>query len=235
MNLIQGGELYGGLPESAAKFYSATILEGLTYMHRRHIVYRDLKPENVLLDKDGYAVIVDFGFSKVVTDKSYTFCGTPLYLAPEIIMARGHDRGVDYWSLGCVIYEMLFGTTPFYIKGIDQKGLFKRIVRGKWNVPPGAQLSKPGLDLLFGMLQKRSTERLGCLAGGYRDIKNHPWFREVNFVKLVKKQIKAPWVPKVEDPLDTSCFDVMDDANDNDFGKGKKPLSKDEQLVFADF
>jgi len=235
LNLIQGGEMYGGLPESAAKFYAATIVEGLTYMHRRHILYRDLKPENVLLDKDGYAVIVDFGFSKIVTDKTYTFCGTPLYLAPEIILARGHDRGVDYWSLGCVIYEMLFATTPFYIKGIDQKGLFKRIVRGKWNIPEGATISKPGLDLIFGMLQKRSTERLGCLAGGYRDIKNHQWFREVNFVKLVKKQIKAPWVPRVENPLDTSCFDFNEDTNERDFAKGRKKLTEDEQLVFADF
>lgn len=89
LNLIQGGDVYGGLPESAAKFFAAGMLEGLTHMHQRQIVYRDLKPENVLIDKDGYPVIIDFGFSKICTDKTYTFCGTPLYLAPEIILSRG--------------------------------------------------------------------------------------------------------------------------------------------------
>ncbi|EED90517.1 predicted protein, partial [Thalassiosira pseudonana CCMP1335] len=207
LNLIQGGEMYGGLPESAAKFYAAGILEGLTYMHRRHIIYRDLKPENVLLDSDGYAVIVDLGFAKVVNDKTYTFCGTPLYLAPEIVLSRGHDRAVDYWSLGCLIYEMLFASTPFYERGIDQKGLFKNIVRGKWKLPDSSKLSKHAIDLIYGMLQRKPTERLGCLAGGYRDIKHHPWMQEVNFVKLVKKQIKAPWTPQISDPLDISNFE----------------------------
>lgn len=228
--------MHGGLPEIATKFYAAGILEGLTYMHRRHIVYRDLKPENVLLDSDGYPVIVDFGFSKVVTDKTYTFCGTPLYLAPEIVLSRGHDRAVDYWSLGCLIYEMLFGATPFYERGIDQKGLFKNIVRGKWKLPGGgSKLSKHALDLIYGMLEKRPTERLGCLAGGYRDVKDHPFFQEVNFNKLVKKQIKAPWVPFIEDPLDISHFENFDSENEKDFAKGKKPLTVDEQVVFQEF
>lgn len=80
-----------------ARFYAANILEGLSYMHRRHIIYRDLKPENVLLDSDGYTVIVDLGFAKVIKDKTYTFCGTPLYLAPEIITQKGHDKGADHW------------------------------------------------------------------------------------------------------------------------------------------
>eukprot|EP00985_Skeletonema_marinoi_P006243 scaffold2709_cov215-Skeletonema_marinoi.AAC.4 len=236
LNLIQGGDAYGGLPESAAKFFAAGILEGLTHMHQRQIVYRDLKPENVLLDKDGYAVIVDFGFSKIVSDKTYTFCGTPLYLAPEIILSRGHDRGVDYWALGCLVYEMLFGTTPFYVRGIDQKGLFKRIVRGKWNIPKDHnKVNRSAIEFIWGMLQRRPAERLGCLAGGYRDIKNHTWLQEVNFGKLIKKQIQAPWVPDVDDPLDTSNFESLDDAEDEDFLKNKKPLTAKEQLVFQDF
>jgi len=236
LNLIQGGDVYGGLPESAAKFFAAGILEGLTHMHQRQIVYRDLKPENVLLDKDGYAVIVDFGFSKIVTDKTYTFCGTPLYLAPEIILSRGHDRGVDYWALGCLVYEMLFGTTPFYARGIDQKGLFKRIVRGKWNIPKEHnRVSRPAIEFIWGVLQRRPAERLGCLAGGYRDIKKHDWLKEVNFGKLIQKKIQAPWVPDITDPLDTSNFESLDDAEDEDFLKGKAPLSSKEQLVFQDF
>ena len=109
LKLYQGGELQSiihtdtrdGLPEFAACFYAANMLEGLSYMHHRHIIYRDLKPENVLLDSDGYTVIVDLGFAKVVKNKTYTFCGTPLYLAPEIIMQKGHDKGADHW-VSCV-------------------------------------------------------------------------------------------------------------------------------------
>ncbi|KAL3783671.1 hypothetical protein ACHAW5_007500, partial [Stephanodiscus triporus] len=235
LNMIQGGEAHGGLPEIATKFYAAGILEGLTYIHRRHIVYRDLKPENVLLDSDGYTVIVDFGFAKVVTDKTYTFCGTPLYLAPEIVLSRGHDRAVDYWSLGCLIFEMLYSTTPFYESGIDQKRLFSNIAQSKWKLPDnGRKLSKHSIALLNGMLQKRPTERLGCLAGGYRDVKDHAFFQEVNFNKLVKKQIKAPWVPQIEDPLDISNFEQFD-GSDEDFAKTKKPLTEQEQIVFQEF
>lgn len=159
-----------------------------------------------------------------------------MYLAPEIILSRGHDRGVDYWALGCLVYEMLFGTTPFYVRGIDQKGLFKRIVRGKWNIPKDHnKVNRSAIEFIWGMLQRRPAERLGCLAGGYRDIKNHTWLQEVNFGKLIKKQIQAPWVPDVEDPLDTSNFESLDDAEDEDFLKNKKPLTAKEQLVFQDF
>lgn len=238
LNLIQGGRQYGGMPEIATKFYGAVILEGLTYMHRRHIVYRDLKPENVLLDASGYPVIIDFGFTKVVTHKTYTFCGTPLYLAPEIILQRGHDRGVDYWSLGCLIHEMLFGNTPFYTNGLDQKGLLKNIVKGKWSIPDDAKVSDHAVDLITGMLQRRVAERLGCRAGGYRDIKAHPWMKEVNFNKLVKKQIRAPWVPCIEGAFDISNFEEYEseDCNDyKDFTRNKKPLKADEQVVFGDF
>jgi serine/threonine protein kinase/CRP-like cAMP-binding protein len=238
LNLIQGGRQYGGMPEIATKFYAAAILEGLTYMHRRHIVYRDLKPENILLDSTGYPVIIDFGFTKVVTHKTYTFCGTPLYLAPEIILQRGHDRGVDYWSLGCLIYEMLFGNTPFYRSDIDQKGLLKNIARGNWSIPHDAKVSDNAIDLITGMLQRRVAERLGCGAGGYRDIKAHSWMKEVNFTKLVKKQIRAPWLPCIEDAFDISNFEEYESGNCNDytdFTRSKKPLTADEQVVFRDF
>lgn len=154
-------------------------------------------------------------------------------LAPEIVLSRGHDRAVDYWSLGCLIYEMLYSTTPFYRSGIDQKGLFKSIAKAKWRLPDnGSKLSKSTVDLIKGFLEKRPTERLGCLAGGYRDVKNHPFFLEVNFNKLAKKQIKAPWIPQIDDPLDISNFEQFDDDEDL---KKMKPLTPEEQLVFKSF
>jgi len=103
--LIQGGELFNvihtdkraGLDNEPSQFYAACILEALGYLHARNIVYRDMKPENALIDKDGYCIMVDLGFAKIVVDKTYTLCGTPEYLAPEIIMSKGHDKAVDYW------------------------------------------------------------------------------------------------------------------------------------------
>lgn len=129
---------------------------------------------------------------------------------------------------------MVYSTTPFYRSGIDQKGLFKSIATAKWRLPDnGSKLSKSTVDLIKGFLEKRPTERLGCLAGGYRDVKNHPFFREVNFNKLAKKQIKAPWVPQIDDPLDISNFEQFDD-DDEDLKK-RKPLTPEEQLVFKSF
>lgn len=240
LRLVQGGELFNVMhnddrdciPEGEVKFYTACILEGLAYMHRRRILYRDLKPENgkddksylphvnveivltsslcvVLIDELGYCVIVDLGFAKVVNEKTYTLCGTPLYLAPEVILSRGHDKGADYWSLGCLMYEMVSGQTPFYDENIDQITLFKRIVHGRYRFPSG-YFSDVAQDLIRGMLANKSTQRLGCLAQGERDIKDHPFLEEINWGKLGKRLMKAPWVPRLRDPLDASCFESWD-------------------------
>jgi len=136
MTFVQGGELFNvihtdktdGIPEVSARFYSANIYDALMYLHERQILYRDLKPENVLInEEDGYCVLIDLGFAKEVADKTYTLCGTPLYLAPEVILSRGYDKSVDNWSFGAVIFEMVAGYSPFYSPDIDQMTLFKRI------------------------------------------------------------------------------------------------------------
>merc|ERR1719437_192224 len=123
-----------GMSERRSKFYTGCILEGLSYLHGKKICYRDLKPENVLLDDEGYCVLIDLGFAKVVTSKTYTLCGTPLYIAPEVILQRGHNKNADIWSLGVLIYELVVGKTPFYTRGIDQATLFKRICRAQYTV-----------------------------------------------------------------------------------------------------
>jgi len=242
LRLVQGGELFSvlhtdtrdGVSEKAAMFYSAGILEGLSYMHRRNILYRDLKPENVLVDSKGYTVIVDLGFAKIVPDKTYTLCGTPLYLAPEVILSRGHDRGADYWSWGVLLYEMVIGQTPFYEHGLDQIGLFKRIVKGKFTYPPFASASEDVQELINGCLVIRSSDRLGNLAGGDRDLKSHAWYDKMDWTRLVEKGYKAPWVPKLKDALDSSNFDNWDHMAKGRYPKEKK-LSKKEQEQFKMF
>eukprot|EP00566_Odontella_aurita_P000411 CAMPEP_0113529652 /NCGR_PEP_ID=MMETSP0015_2-20120614/2512_1 /TAXON_ID=2838 /ORGANISM="Odontella" /LENGTH=868 /DNA_ID=CAMNT_0000428305 /DNA_START=333 /DNA_END=2939 /DNA_ORIENTATION=+ /assembly_acc=CAM_ASM_000160 len=241
LKLVQGGELFSvlhtdsrdGVSEMDSKFYAAGILEGLSYMHNRHILYRDLKPENVLVDERGYTVIVDLGFAKIVMDKTYTLCGTPLYLAPEVILSRGHDKGADYWSWGVLIYEMIVGVTPFYDHGIEQLELFKKIVQGRF-IFPRSLMSTEARDIVRKLLTVRPSNRLGVLAGGDRDIRGHPWFADFDFDAMMNKEIKAPWVPKLKDPLDVSNFDNWDHL-DTPPDKKQKALNVKEQDMFKDF
>lgn len=144
LEFIQGGELFSvlhtssndGVPDPQAKFYGATVLLALAYLHSKDIAYRDMKPENCLIDKDGYAKLVDFGFAKVITSKSFTLCGTPEYLAPELVLARGHNKAVDYWALGILLFEMEAGYSPFSDpQGMDQVVICKNIVNGRLVFP----------------------------------------------------------------------------------------------------
>lgn len=240
MRLVQRGELFSvihththdGLSESSAKFYAAGVLEGLSYMHRRHIVYRDLKPENVMLDCDGYTVIVDLGFAKIVPDKTYTLCGTPLYLAPEVIQCRGHDKGADHWSFGVMIYEMIIGVTPFmdWDENLDQVTLFGRIIDGKISLS-SRKMIKDAKDLLKRILVPSPVRRLGSFAGGDKDIRDHPWFADIDFERLSKKETKAPVIPKTRDPLDEGETWPVEYLEDNTL-----PLpTADEQKLFEGF
>ena len=214
IDLVQGGELFSvihtevddGVDNRFACFYVACILESLAHLHHRHICYRDLKPENVLIDHKGYCVLVDLGFAKIVMDKTYTLCGTPEYLAPEIILSKGHDEGVDYWAFGVLIYEMLVGRSPFYSHGTDQVSLFKRIVQVKYSFPGGI-VSDVAKDLIQRLIVRRQANRLGCLARGDSDVRDHVWFKLLSTEQLLEKEIVAPWVPAIKDPLDASHFD----------------------------
>jgi len=235
----QGGELFNvvhtdtrdGLDNNSSVFYAACILEALGYLHARNIVYRDMKPENALIDKDGYCIMVDFGFAKIVVDKTYTLCGTPEYLAPEIIMSKGHDKAVDYWSFGVLIYEMIVGQSPFYLYGTDQVSLFKRIVMVKYQCP--SNVKDDAKDVIKKLLTRRQASRIGNLSRGHLDIKDHPWFASLDFDKLNSKKLKAPWLPKISNPLDARNFDDFSRVEREKF-RGK-PLSSTEQKLFTDF
>jgi serine/threonine protein kinase len=223
MELVQGGELFarlqnsptpGRVSPSEARFYAGCVLDAFEHLHSMSIVYRDLKPENLLIDSDGYMKIVDFGFAKIVKDRTYTLCGTPEYLAPELVLGKGHDKGVDYWALGILLYEQVAGYSPFADQqNNDQMVICRKILRGEVDFPPHFK-DKDLKDLILKLLVKDIPKRLGCLRGGAADIKDHRFFRLLSFDDLYHRRIAAPWRPDLADPLDTHHFDEYDEEDD---------------------
>lgn len=207
-----GGELFfhlqraGRFDEDRARFYTTQLILALEHLHKNNIVYRDLKPENVLIDEDGFAKITDFGLSKEnITDNHQTnsFCGTPEYLAPEILARKGHGKAVDWWSLGAIIYEMLTGLPPFYTK--DREKLFYNIKYSDLKFP--SFISPCCKDLLEKLFVKDPDLRLG---GGERDaleIMEHPWFSKVDWIGTLEKTAKPIFKPKLQGDTDTKHFD----------------------------
>jgi serine/threonine protein kinase len=191
-----------------------------------------LKPENVLIDAQGYPVIIDFGFAKYVLDKTFTLCGTPLYIAPEVILNRGHNYGADHWSLGCLIYEMLTGRTPFYENGMDQSALFKAIVSGVFPIPRG--ISHDAQTIITGLITRNPNKRLGNpsinIGGGggrrnnFDDVLYHPWLSKIDHDALVLKELTAPALPRIKDPFDGSNFEDWSHVEDK--RKIKYPILK---------
>jgi protein kinase A len=158
-----------------------------------------------LLDKEGYIKIVDFGFAKICNEMTYTLCGTPDYLAPEVIMGQGHAKGVDWWTLGVLIFEMLASYPPFYDE--DPMETYKKILSGQVEYP--RHFSKEVIDLLSKLLHPKSTKRYGVIKGGAALIKNHPWFAGFDWDALDAKKIKGPYLPEVHDVDDLHNFAAL--------------------------
>ena len=186
MDYCPGGELFfylekiGKFKEKTARFYAANILLGIEELHWNNVIYRDLKPENVLIADDGYAKITDFGLSKeniVGNQDTMSFCGTPEYLAPEILNKTGHGKAADWWSFGAIIFEMINGVPPFYTK--NRNKLYHNIKHSDPDIP--AHWSPNLKDLLSKLLQKDPSERLGSSKEDARDIMSHPWFESINW------------------------------------------------------
>ncbi|KAL0089265.1 kinase-like domain-containing protein [Phycomyces blakesleeanus] len=214
MDYVPGGELFSYLrkqktfPDEVAKFYSAEVLLALVYLHSKNIVYRDLKPENILLDAEGNIKITDFGFAKILKDdRTWTLCGTPDYIAPEVIQSKGYGKSVDYWSLGVLIYEMLAGQPPFYDE--SQFRLYEKILTKEPTFP--STFTEEAKDLLKHLVTTNLTKRYGNLKGGYRDVMDHPWFASIDFEKLGQRKVKPPFVPTVKSNGDSSNFDHYDE------------------------
>ena len=142
------------------------VASAFSYLHARKVVHRDLKPENLLFDCDGYLKLVDFGFAKVVRDRTFTLCGTPEYLAPEIISNKGHGLGADWWTLGILLYEMLVGNPPFAAD--NQMDIYHKIMRGKYKVP--SHFPKAAKEIVSRLLSSNPAARLGCLKSGSKEV-----------------------------------------------------------------
>ncbi|KAI7879840.1 kinase-like domain-containing protein [Mucor mucedo] len=216
MDYVPGGELFSVLrkskrfPDHVAKFYAAEVALAIEYLHKKDVVYRDLKPENLLLDTNGHIKITDFGFAKHVPDITWTLCGTPDYLAPEVIQSKGYGKAVDWWSLGVLIFEMLAGYPPFYDD--DHLKLYEKILQGKIRWP--SYFDPNAKDLLKHLLTSDLSRRYGNLKNGANDIKNHPWFHGVDFERVANRQIRAPYVPQIRGDGDASHFDRYPETNE---------------------
>jgi serum/glucocorticoid-regulated kinase 2 len=211
LDYYQGGELFFHLknnrrfPEDVARIYVAEIACALGHLHSLQVIYRDLKPENILLDDNGHVCLTDFGLSKDVepSDKAHTFCGTPEYLAPEIVTGAGHDKAVDWWSLGILLYELTVGIPPFYSQNVNE--MYNKIQHGVLRFPPF--LSEACKSLIVQLLNRDPKKRLGS-KDDVNDLKAHAFFKPLSWEKLLKKEIDVPYKPKVKaGGADTGNFD----------------------------
>ncbi|CAH8636492.1 unnamed protein product [Heterobilharzia americana] len=216
-----GGELWtvlrnrGRFDDVMTRFVVACVLEAFTYLHTQGILYRDLKPENLLLDQKGYIKLCDFGFAKRVGHgkKTWTFCGTPEYVAPEIILNKGHDHSADYWSLGILIYELLTGSPPF--TGTDPMKIYNVVLRGIDGIEFHPQhISRTASTLIKRLCAQNPAERLGYGRGGIIDIKQNKYFQGFDWIGLHRGTLTAPIQPVIRGPEDTTNFDKYPQQNE---------------------
>ncbi|THV05146.1 Pkinase-domain-containing protein [Dendrothele bispora CBS 962.96] len=211
MSFVNGGELFyhlqreGKFDQDRSRFYAAELLLALEHLHKFNVVYRDLKPENILLDYTGHIALCDFGLCKLnmsETEKTNTFCGTPEYIAPELLESQGYTKTVDWWTLGVLLYEMMTGLPPFYDENVNT--MYQRILSDPLNFP--SDMSSEAKSVMTGLLQRDPHKRLG--ANGSEDIKRHPFFAKyIDWNRLLGKKYTPPFKPSVESVLDVANFD----------------------------
>lgn len=244
MEYVNGGEIFFHLyhekrfSEDRTRFYIGEIALALKYLHSQGVIYRDLKLENLLLDRNGHVKITDFGLCKDNVrfgDSTNTFCGTPEYLAPEVVEDKEYDFSVDWWGMGCVMYEMITGMLPF--EASDHEDLFDQILNDQVKLPPF--LTTEAKDLIVKLLEKNAPFRLGSGEGGADDVLAHPFFKPIDLKKLERMEIPPPFVPTIKSEDDVSNFDstftneepVITPPDGSDDGA----LSAEKSAAFKDF
>lgn len=222
---MQGGELFFHLrkekyfSEEFVKFYAMELVLAISHIHEKNAVYRDLKPENILLDKYGHIKLTDFGLAKILKDneKAFTICGTYKYIAPEILLNRGYKKEVDWWSLGCVLFQMLEGKAPFGSpKGQMTLSFYKKKLNFYYTV---SDITK---QFIKELLVINPENRLGYGKDGAAKIKNHKFFNGVDWDKALRKEYKPPFVPELLDELDLKYFDKTFTEENLDLNKIQK-------------
>ncbi|KAF1840081.1 Pkinase-domain-containing protein [Cucurbitaria berberidis CBS 394.84] len=211
LDYCPGGEVFSYLRrarrfnEPTSQFYAAEIVLILEFLHEREgVAYRDLKPENILIDAQGHLKLVDFGFAKKVENReTYTLCGTPEYLAPEVIRNTGHGTAVDWWAFGILVYEFLVGQPPFWDQ--NPMKIYEQIVEGRVRYP--SAMSSDARDLISGLCTVDTSKRLGNISGRSQRVKDHPWFKNIDWDKLYNREVDGPIVPHLRGPADTRNFD----------------------------
>eukprot|EP00980_Cylindrotheca_fusiformis_P018616 scaffold6175_cov86-Cylindrotheca_fusiformis.AAC.3 len=225
LGLIKGNELWdevhreeepdvwvSGFSEARARFYACVLVDTLAFLHKNEFCFRDFKPENVMIDEDGYPILVDFGFAKYVAegDKTFTFCGTPNYVSPEIIKLSGHDRTADYWALGVVIYEMVSGENPFFYEGMEQFALYQAIT-DELPYDMEGDYTPEVVDLCNQLLEKDPSKRLG--RNHPHDILEHKWFRGTpDLAEYRAKRVEPPPMLGGEISFDSDSESDLSDA-----------------------
>ena len=217
MELVQGGDLMfhmqkkKKLPEYHAMFYSAEVALALRFLHRNGIIYRDIKLDNVLLANDGHIKLTDYGMCKQGIkgdEKASTFCGTPNYMAPELLQNQDYSFSVDWWALGVMTFEMMVGTSPYNIDELEGKTedyLYQLILTK--DIQPPSSLSYSSRKVLLDFLTKDPCERLGCKVGHeFKEIMDHVYYSPINWEALACKQIKPPYIPVVRNVRDYNNF-----------------------------
>jgi serine/threonine protein kinase len=239
LDYVPGGDLYQRLREERrfleprAKLISAELLLAIAHLHKTGFVYRDLKPENVLFDENGHVKLTDFGYAKNLqgADRTSTFCGTADYLAPEVLSGTPYTKAVDWWSLGCVIYEMLVGVSPFYNSNL--KRMYRAILNDEVRFP--ASMSPNAKDLITRLLSKDPAKRLGAGPDDGKEIQSHPFFEDVNWQLVFERKIKMAWKPGIASETDTSNFAEEFTTEDPVVSYEPPPVIDTEENPFAGF
>jgi cGMP-dependent protein kinase len=235
---LGGGDLFfaireiGDLGKEQAQFYSGSIALALEYLHARGIMYRDLKPENVLLDLKGNAKLVDFGCCKKAL-RTNTLVGTPEYFAPELILQKGYTCAIDWWALGVMMHEFIVGPLPFGRDTEDQLDLFRQILQAPLEFPSYVS-DETAVSVISGLLERTPELRMGASSRSAKELKEHPYFQGFDWDKLVGRTLKTPWVPNLS-KLKAQWEKVGGDAlASEDDGKGGGEADKHADWA-ADF